>query len=147
MTNETFELHVIPRPGNDYGLALYQTPPSAGGTNGHARQMRLVTQVWGLPLRAVGEHVFRAIRKGGHRTTELSRSRRDPFILDEDTGVRLGLLFLAVKPLHKTTRIESISAAVRGMASEEAYYWYSKCTSGRTARFAQRAFRVMIAGD
>ena len=97
--------------------------------------------------KAVSDHVFRALRKTGHRATELSRARHEPFILDEDTGVRLGLLFLAVKPLHKTTRIDSISGALRSMASEEAYYWFSKCTSDRTARFAQRALRILLAGD
>jgi len=147
MTNETFELRVIQRPGKDYGLALYQLPPSSRRANGHAPEIRLVTQVWGLPLRAVADHVFGAIRKGGHRATELSRARREPFVLDEDTGVRLGLLFLAVKPLQKTTRIESISAAMRGMASEEVYYWFSKCTFDRRARFAQRALRILLAGD
>lgn len=144
MNDDFFELRVVPRPSSEYGLALYQMPPR---TNGYVPKMRLVAQVWGLPLRAVSDHVFRALRKSGHRATELARARHEPFILDEDTGVRLGLLFLAVKPLHKTTRIDSISAALRSMASEEAYYWFSKCTSDRTARFAQRALRIMLAGD
>ncbi len=144
MHDNFFELRVVPRPGSEYGLALYQMPPRA---NGHAPKMCLVAQVWGLPLRAVADHVFRALRKSGHRATELSRARHEPFILDEDTGVRLGLLFLAVKPLHKSGRIDAISAALRSMASEEAYYWFSKCAAGRTARFAQRALRIMLAGD
>ena len=147
MNGNFFELRVVPRPGSEYGLALYQMPPSAGGANGHVPKMRLVAQVWGLPLRAVSDHVFRAIRKGGYRATELSRSRQEPFTLEEDTGVRLGVLFLAVKPLHKSGRIDAISGALRSMASEEAYYWFSKCTSDRTARFAQRALRIMLAGD
>jgi len=144
MNNNFFELRVVPRPSSEYGLALYQMPPR---TNGHVPKMRLVAQVWGLPLRAVSDHVFRALRKGGYRATELSRSRQEPFTLEEDTGVRVGLLFLAVKPLHKPGRIDAVSAGLRSMASEEAYYWFSKCTSGRSARFAQRALRIMLAGD
>ena len=61
--------------------------------------------------------------------------------------MRLGLLFLAVKPLRKVTRMASISEQVRGMADEEAYYWFSKATDGATARRAQRAMRVLLAEE
>lgn len=144
MNRSYFELRVIARPTNDYGLALYQTPAQA---NGHTPEAHLVAQVWGAPLRMVADQVFRALRKGGHRATELSHSRTKPFALDEETGVRLGVLFLAIKPLHKPLRIDAISSAVQGMANEEAYYWFSKCTSHPTASQAQKAFRVLMAKE
>jgi hypothetical protein len=144
MNSSHFELRVIPRPASEYGLALYQTPAR---TNSHAPESQLVAQVWGAPLRMVADNVFRALRKGGHRMTELTRSREKPFDLDEDTGVRLGVLFLAVKPLHKPLRIDAISSAVQSMASEEAYYWFSKCTAARTAPQAQKALRILLAKE
>ncbi len=61
--------------------------------------------------------------------------------------MRLGLLFLAVKPLRKTTRMGDISEQVQGMTDEEAYYWFSKTTSTNTSRRAQRALRLLLSSD
>jgi len=33
------------------------------------------------------------------------------------------------------------------MTSEEAYYWYAKCTGSPAAERAQRALRVLLAED
>jgi len=33
------------------------------------------------------------------------------------------------------------------MSAEEAYYWFSKCTAGPDAVRAQKALRVLLAGE
>jgi len=154
-----FELRVAPRDGGDYALALYQWPvasgaPGAGhwrtsslGSDRHLEKPQRLVTLAGDPLRAVADHVLEALRKAGYKVTDLSRNRRKPFQLDEETGLRLGLLFLAVKPLTRMDRIEAISSALRTMPSEEAYYWFSKCTAGTGAVSAQRALRILLAGE
>ena len=67
--------------------------------------------------------------------------------LPEAVGVRLGLVFLAVKPLSKLDRVEAISQGIRHMTLEELYYWYSKCTASDTAERAQKALRVLLAAE
>jgi hypothetical protein len=62
-------------------------------------------------------------------------------------GERLSLLFLAVRPITKVERIGVISQGIRAMTSEEAYYWYSKCTGGAVAERAQKALRVLLATE
>jgi len=109
--------------------------------------MQRVVKVGGGVLRAVADHILEALRRCGYKATDLSASRRAPFLLNEETGVRLGLLFLAIKPISKMSRVEAISDGVRAMTSEEAYYWYSKCTTGPTAERAQKALRVLLAGE
>jgi len=145
-----FELRVVPRTGNGYGLALYQWPVAANASQqSHARPTnpyRLV-ELAGDPLRAVADHVLEALRRAGYKATDLSLERREPFRLDEETGLRLGLLFLTVKPLTRMARIEAISSALRIMPSEEAYYWFSKCTATQSAVNAQRALRILLAGE
>ena len=74
-------------------------------------------------------------------------ARREPFHLDELTGVRLGLVFLAVKRISKANRVEAISQGIRLMTAEELYYWYSKCTGGPTAERAQKALRVLLSEE
>lgn len=139
-----FELRVVPGEGGDYGLALYQWPVAA---NREVPKPQRLVELAGDSLRAVADHVLEALRKSGYKVTDLSRNRRQPFRLDEETGLRLGLLFLAVKPLTRMDRVEAISSGLRTMPSEEGYYWFSKCTAEANAANAQRALRVLLAGE
>ncbi|NPV68430.1 MAG: ASCH domain-containing protein [Anaerolineae bacterium] len=139
-----FELHVEPRDAHGYALTLYQWPVKANGVPAEAR--RIVT-LSGVNLLAVVDHVLEALRRTGYRTTDLSSRRHKPFRLDEETGLRLGLLFLTIAPLSRLDRIEAISRELRAMPSEEAYYWYSKCTDPRASGRAQQALRTLLAAE
>jgi hypothetical protein len=141
-----FQLEVIPRPGNRYGLALTEIVAPTR-RNGHEPARHPVVRLWGSPLQAVFDRVADAVRASGGRPSDVRRDRRAPFPLDEEAAVRLGLLFLAIKPLRKTGRIEAIRDATVTMSPEEAYYWYAKCASGTTGRRAQRAFRILLAQE
>ena len=153
-----FELRVVPTVGqvsnlpHSYRLALYQRfvePPNAQRTLYRPSQpdMVRVVEVGGSVLKATADHVLDALRRSGYKATDLSASRREPFPLAEESGVRLGLLFLSVKPITKVERVEAISHGLRAMTSEEAYYWYSKCTTGPTAERAQKALRVLLSDE
>ncbi|MEM1043501.1 MAG: hypothetical protein AAGI91_12840 [Bacteroidota bacterium] len=144
-----FALFTLPD-GDGYRVALYQ----------HVRQrdesqpmlgeaVSVPGALWGIELggdalRAVSDRLLAALRANGHRPSDLSRRPKAPFYLDEVTGLRLALVFLAVKPLSRYDRIEAISTGVRHMSDEEAYYWFSKCSGGTQASNAQRALRVLL---
>lgn len=147
MANQPFELRVVSKADRDYGLALYQRPLSGRRRHSDNGQWRLVAQVWGAPLHSVMDQVLATIKQAGYRPSDLSGHRRVPFSLDEELGVRLGLLFLAVKPLRKVTRISEISEQVRAMAEEEAYYWFSKTTDNSVGRRCQKAMRILLAKE
>jgi hypothetical protein len=152
-----FELRVAavltPDPGAPaYRLALFQRsvepPPDQKGLyEPEPPATHKVAELGGSTLRAVADHVMEALRTNGYKPTELGAGRREPFALAEETGVRLGLLFLAVRPITKVERIEIIAQGIRSMTSEEAYYWYSKCTRGPLADRARKALRVLLADD
>jgi len=129
-----FELRVSPRGDSDLEVALGQR------TNGDPTPRRVVAAN-GRALRTVADHLHAALREAGHRPSDLRRTRKTPIVLPERAGVRLGLVLLATKPLRKIRRIEEISAAVRVMSDDEAYYWFAKCTDPGHGRRAQRAFR------
>ena len=146
-----FALHVRPLEGatTDYALTLRQRVverPDAGRPEAAPRLETIVT-INGDNLRAVADHVIEALRKADYKATDLSQARRKPFYLPEEVGVRLGLVFLTVKPLSKFRRVEEISYGIRQMPSEEAYYWYSKCTAADTAERAQKALRMLLAAE
>ena len=140
----TFELRVLPRGDIGYGLALFRP---ASHSQGGASTDELVVRIWGNPLRGIVDQVLAAIRRAGYRTTDLKPTRRAPFLLIEEDGVRLGLLFLALKPLRKHRRIEEVSRAIATMEREEAYYWFSKGTAGADLFRVQRALRIMVSDE
>lgn len=143
--SKPFELRVIPLSGTEYGLELRQR--RLNGDNGPGELSSPVARLWGLPLSLVIDQVLVVIRKNGYKGSELRSNRKAPFVLSEEQGVRLGLLFLAVKPLRKLTRIENISRRIRQMETEEAYYWYSKCHDANEKHRACRAVRLLMAEE
>lgn len=146
MRKTVYQLEVYPRPGQQYGLSLNEVVQPAGGAR-REPELRPVVRLWGSPLQAVFDRVVEAVKAHGGRASDIRRERKVPFTLDEETAVRLGLLFLAVKPLRKSARIEAIRDATAIMGTEEAYYWYSKCSSSTSGRRATRAFRVLLAQE
>jgi hypothetical protein len=147
-----FELRVLPEAGGAYRLALVQRrvePPAEqrGVYDRNPPPMDRVADLGGPGLRAVADQVMTALRRNGYKPTDLSAARREPFVLSEETGVRLSLLFMAIRPITKMERIEAIARGVSAMTGEEAYYWYAKCTSGSAASRAQQALRVLLAEE
>ncbi|MCA9054888.1 MAG: hypothetical protein KDA75_13695 [Planctomycetaceae bacterium] len=98
-------------------------------------------------MRSVMDQILGTLKKAGYRPSDLSRTRKAPFELGEEAGVRLGLLMLAVKPLRKPSRMSDISEQVQSMAEEEAYYWFSKTTDDRVGRRSQKAMRILLAKE
>jgi len=95
-------------------------------------------------MQAVTDQILEVLRSAGYRPGDLRPEREAPFDLDEASGVRLGLLFLAVKPLRRLDRIEAVADSVRSMAPEEMYYWFAKCSRAGKARRAQKALRTLL---
>ncbi len=152
-----FELRLTPQPDPltrqpSYRLSLYQRslqpPPIQPGLyQATPDQMQRVVDLHGAALHAIADRVLEALRQNGYKATDLSPNRREPFSLQEESGVRLALLFMAVKPVSKVNRIEMISAGIQNMTSEELYYWYSKCSHRSAGEQAQKALRILLSND
>jgi len=147
MIQKTFELRVVADKPTDYGLALYRMPARGESVNGSGHDWQLVVRVDGMPMRAVMDQILGTLKQAGYRSSDLARSRKIPFHLAEEFGVRLGLLLMAVKPLRKSSRMTDISEQVQSMADEEAYYWFSKMTDHRVGRRSQKAMRILLARE
>jgi len=143
--DKPFELRVIPhRTGDSYNLAVYQWQVDPTSSDETVYRPTLLIELNGSPLQVVADDIMRTIREAGYKTTDISTKRRLPFRLSEELGLRLGLLFITLKPLSRVDRIEAIAHGIQAMPSEEAYYWFSKCMA--TAN-AQRALRVLLSGS
>ncbi len=140
-----FQLKVIPMGESDYGLLLEQFSPTAEDA-GQYRAVPVV-KIWGSPFQSVLDVILETLKKNGYRTSDLRRTRQMPLSLDEISGVKLGLLFLALKPLRKPTRMEAVSRELKSMTPEEMYYWFAKLTRTECARRAGRALRILLSEE
>jgi hypothetical protein len=148
MSEKPFRLWVYPRSDGSYGLTLSQKRIKAPNPNNHAKaSWRRLVRIWGLPLKAVAEDILAALKQSGHRPGELQRERKVPFEMEEEVGVRLGLLFMMVKPLSRGDRITAIAQGVKAMPIEEAYYWFSKCSQPQLLGRSRQALRILLAGE
>lgn len=152
-----FELQVKPESGGhpslaSYRLALYQRPvvPQAaqpGFSHIAPPKRRLVCEIGGTALKAVADAVLEALRLNRYSPTDLGIKRREPFHLTEESGVRLALIFMAIRPIAKVSRIEEISRGIRAMTGEEMYYWFAKCTTNGGAERALKALRILLSEE
>ncbi|MCM8748013.1 hypothetical protein NET02_02510 [Thermomicrobiaceae bacterium CFH 74404] len=172
MTEEstrTFRLRVEPQAGEAVRLTLWQQrPPARSGSagtagpspaaNGRGPGYRRLATLEGTPLVVALDQVLELLRREGYRGLRGGERLRagagraadngaHELPLGETTGVRLGLLFLALRPLRRVERMERVAAGVRSMTDEEAYYWFSKCLAAGTGRRARRALRLLLAGE
>jgi hypothetical protein len=138
----TFLLRVVPEPNGRYLLSLEQRP--TGRTKDEPNH---IVTLGGDPLSATLETVLQSLREAGQKPSELRRDRKDPFEVSETIGVRLGLLFLAVKPLRKPSRMDDLARGIRAMTDEESYYWFGKVTAKGMARRAQKALRLLLSEE
>lgn len=145
-----FELRILPiknpKPNQPpYRLALWQRTIAPSGSK-KPKIIHIVT-IGKTPLQLSLDQMLDALKIEGYRANILQVSRQEPIELHEEIGVRLALLFLALKPLSKVARMESIAAGIRSMSVEETYYWFSKCTMSKQSSSALRAFRILLAPE
>ena len=133
-----------PRDDLGYSVALYRVGPHRADADPPGE---LVIQVSGDPLLGTLDQVLAVIRRAGYRSTDLSATRRAPFQIAEEDAVRIGLLFAALKPLRKHRRLEEVARAISSMEHEEAYYWFSKVTTGPGQGRVRRALRIMVSDE
>ncbi|MEJ7784651.1 MAG: hypothetical protein WKF96_07595 [Solirubrobacteraceae bacterium] len=122
-----------------FGLVLEER--SNGGT---APVLRVRADA--LNVQRVLDSVLAALRESKIARTALNAQRRKPLALTEGAGVRLALVVLATAPVSKRERVAAIQAGVERMSTEEAYYWYAKC-SGTDAARGRRALRLLLADE
>jgi hypothetical protein len=134
-----FRLLITDGSVDSYGVALEET-------NGSAVDAQLIARVNPRRTRYVMPALLEAVRRSGHVKTVLSPTRRQPLVLDEEAGVRLGVLLLAIEGVTKSRRIDDITDGVAAMTGEETYYWYAKSTGSEGGRY-RRALRLFLAEE
>lgn len=135
-----FELQVMATSdAEQFGVELAEV----GASNGRpAQRIKLAERATARIITSV----LAALRESKLKPAQLSPSRKKPLKLSEPAGVRLALVIFGTAPLSRRGRIAEIEEGVAAMSTEEAYYWYAKCTAGAASR-SQRALRLLLSDE
>jgi hypothetical protein len=90
---------------------------------------RLVS-VSGENLERIRPAIMEALRANRLSQSSLAEWNTAPIRLDEEWGVRLGLLVKLVGPLKSQDRVRAMVEGVLTMSREESLFWFAKCYNG-----------------
>lgn len=139
-----FQLAVEPLPNASYALTVFQRP-SPASRNGRTLPSVKMGSIDGLALSSAQDIVLDVLRLNHYKPTVLQHNKKTYLGLNEESGVRLSLLFRAIAPLSKLDHIRTLQQAIEAMSDEEAYYWFSKCY-GPNGNRGVRALRMLFGG-
>jgi len=141
---QEFQLRVVPTDNNNFALELYQCAYKKAGEKKRPNAQR-IGRLKGNALIMARQAIYNCLKANNYDPKTLSYTRSSPYILSEESGVNLALLFQALQPLSKTERIANITNGVTSMSNEESHYWFAKITNGRRST-ALKAMRILL-GD
>jgi len=135
-----FELQVTATgEAGQFGVELAEV----GASNGRPD---LLVQLGQKATARIITSVLAALRESKLKPAHLSPTRKKPLKLSEPAGVRLALVILGAAPLSQRVRIAEVEEGIAAMSTEEAYYWYAKCT-GPSASRSRRALRLLLSDE
>ncbi|MDB9445330.1 DUF7680 family protein [Anabaena sp. CS-542/02] len=141
---QEFQLKVIHTDNNNFALELYQCAYKKAGEKKRPSAKR-IGRLKGNALVLVKQAIYDCLKANNYDPKTLSHHRQSPYILNEESGINLALLFQTLQPLSKVERIANISQGIRAMSYEESHYWFAKISNGKRSQ-ALKAIRVLL-GD
>lgn len=139
---QEFQLRVVPTDNNDFALEIYQCAYRRAGEKKRP-PAKLIGRLKGDVLVQARQSIYSCLKANNHDPKTLGYKRQAPYILDEQSGVSLALLFQAVQPLSKPERIANISNGIAAMSNEEAHYWFAKISNDERDS-TLKAIRVLL---
>jgi len=146
MRAHSYELRVKLE-GEEMLLELYEMPPI--GQQDKGRKGIKVSHVKESQLPMVQGAISRILKNNKYVYSEVKRTRKLPFKLNEEDGVRMELIFKAISSVKKRSKVEDIVLGIENMPREEAFYWHAKVTKGSESSTSNglKAMRVLLGGD
>lgn len=141
---QEFQLRVVPTDNNNFALELYQCAYKKAGESKRPPAKR-IGRLKGNTLVQARQAIYTCLKANRYDPRTLSHQRQTPYVLDEESGVNLALLFQTIQPLSKPERIANIANGISAMSNEEAHYWFAKVSNGKRGA-ALKAIRVLL-GD
>ena len=103
-----------------------------------------VRRLSGTRLRCLLQLFDEALRDTDIDPSVITGTGSETLLIREESGVRLSLGFIGIKPLQRVDRMRALSRGVARMSLEECYYWHAKCRSPNSPNGA-KALRTLLA--
>lgn len=135
-----FEVRVIRHGAADTEVQVWQLASAA------SPQAALPARVAGLRgrnLDLVEHRVLKLLRQAGTGFSP-ERGRTETRPLDEDSALRLGLLFRMLAPMRSRDNIRAVAEGIEAMGREEASYWLGMAMHRKNPRRALTALRFLL---
>lgn len=126
---------------DDWRLEVWQTPSPA---TPRLAAPEFVAALKGAALRLVEARVLKRLSRAGVSLGALTPGKGRSWPIDEDTALRLGLLFRALAPMRNLGRIREVADGVEAMSREEAAYWLGMALHRRYPRRVLAALRLLL---
>jgi len=141
---QEFQLRVVSTDNNNFALELYQCAYKKAGEKKRPAAKR-IGRLKGNALIMARQAIYSCLKANNYDPKTLSHKRSSAYILSEESGVNLALLFQALQPLSKPDRIVNITNGITAMGNEESHYWFAKISNGKRST-ALKAMRILL-GD
>lgn len=138
--SDPFQLIVSPLPNASCSLTVFQRPYS------RLQNLPLIEtgSIDGLALSSAWDIVLDILRANNHKPATVKTNKKRCLKLNEESGVRLSLLFKAIASLSDLDHIRSLQQGITAMSDEEAYYWFAKCRNSNGIRALRVLFEVVL---
>ncbi|CEJ43085.1 Uncharacterized protein apha_00614 [Umezakia ovalisporum] len=141
---QEFQLRVVPTDNNNFALELYQCAYKKAGEKKRPPANR-VGRLKGNILIQVKQEIYDCLKANNYDPKTLTHNRQSPYILTEETGINLALLFQTLQPISKPERIANIAQGIKAMSYEESHYWFAKIINGKRSQ-TLKAIRILLGG-
>ncbi|MBL29070.1 MAG: hypothetical protein CMM50_16170 [Rhodospirillaceae bacterium] len=122
-------------------LEIWQVPSPA---TPYLKAPRRVAGLAGRNLSLIEHRVLRQLVQVGIRIDGLPLDDTRRHRLDEETALRLGLLFRVLAPMKSRDRMRACTAGIERMEREEAAYWLGMAMHRRNPRRVLAALRFLL---
>ena len=139
---QEFQLRIVPLKDNNFAIEIYQCAYKKAGTKKRPAAKRIGI-IKGNTLIIVKEAIYQTLKANNYDPKTLSYRRTTPYILTEESGINLAILFKAIQPLKKEEKIANIRDGIMAMSNEEAHYWFAKISNSKH-NCAIRAIRMLL---
>ncbi len=102
-----------------------------------------VRRLSGARLRSILQLIEKTLREKDIDPSKITGTGDSVLLIHEESGIRLSLGFVGVKPLQRVDRMRSLSRGIGQMGLEECYYWYAKCRSPKSPN-GEKALRTLL---
>ena len=139
---QEFELRVVSTDNNNFGVELYLCAYRKAGEEKRPPAKRIAV-LKGNTLIQVKESIYDCLKVNKYDPKTLNHNRQSPYVLTEETGISLALLFQSVQPLSNLETIANIDQGIKAMSYEECHYWFAKISNEKRSQ-ALKAIRILL---